>query len=117
MLKKLKNFTEFKSNEFLKDKSLVFLSGKVVATEKFEGVQMEVMISDDRTDYGNDAITNEFERFNVRIKGADEAYLNSFVRKQPIRIAEVTNAVIYGDYSEHLLLTAKVIKLNVQANH
>lgn len=117
MLKKLKNFTEFKVNDFLKDKSLVFLSGKVVATEKFQGVQMEVMIQEDRTDYGNPNITNEFERFNVRVKGADEGFLQTFVRKQSIKITDVSSSIVYGDYSEHLLLTGKVIKLNGQSNH
>lgn len=113
-MQKLRQFTYFDCESFLNGKTLVYLSGKKPDPKHgFVGLAIEVMIMDDNTDYGDGLKgLNEFEKFTVKVQGADETYLSNFKRKQKIKIVDIQKASTWGDYQENLTIFGRVVPLH-----
>lgn len=104
-MKSLRRFMGFDFEAFSKGMILAFIGGKVVDTADFKGVSMEIVILYDPSG------VNDFEKFRVKVAGADAQYLASFTKKDRVCIRDITKASVYGDYLNELSVTGKVIKL------
>lgn len=105
-MKKLRNYCYFDFEEFAKGLVFGFMGGKVVDTPDFKGVSIEIVVLYDP------AGINDYEKFHVKVPGADEEYLKSFVKKEKVEIKDIKKAVVYGDYQNALSVTGRVCKLN-----
>lgn len=108
-MKKLKQFLQFNSNDFLKDKTLEYLSGKATASEdSTKGVKVDLVIVKDNTKYDAPNITNLYEHISVKIENVDETYLNNFHTGQKVRITDIQKATVWGEYGQNLSFVAKL---------
>lgn len=113
-MQKLKQFTLFETEKFLKDKTLVFMSGKKAnPSHGFIGMNIEVMILEDKTNYGDGIVgANEFEKFTVKVPKVNETYLSKFKRMQKVNIVEIEKASLWGEYQTNLTITGKLVPVN-----
>ncbi len=111
-MKKLRNFLKFDSNAFLKDKTLMYLEGKIQDDDHFKGAKITTLIIDDRTDYGDDSISNQYEKLSIKVPNANEDYLRQFKRNEEVRVIDVSEGKVWGDYGNNLTITGKLIKIN-----
>lgn len=70
-MKKLTQFQSFNFGAFAKDKQ--FMIQSIKWNDKKGCVSLDVIITEDNTDYGDDSVSNIFEKFKVHlIKDTDE---------------------------------------------
>ena len=72
-------------------------------------VTLDVIITEDNTDYGDPAITNQFEKFKVHcFKDVNETDVDKYHVKDMIRFKTYGKCSVYGDYSSQLCVEAVV---------
>lgn len=107
-MKKLNVFISFNADGFLKDKRLIVLSCREwqdFNTKNHVGTIVEVVIAQDKTNYGEEGITNLYEKLNIKVPKIITVPMNAEVR--------LVNAVgkVYGDYHNRLSLSAEDIEI------
>lgn len=113
-MKKLKQFTNFDTEGFLKDKKLAIKSIKPtfeylngVRSEVASGTTIAITILEDNTDYNGEIGINTFESFNLKIGANFEVIKEKLKIGQQIKIKDYANliGVIFGDFQNNLTLT------------
>ena len=107
-MKKLNNFIHFDTKEFLKDKRLIALGQqewKDFSTKSLLGTRIEVVIAQDKTDYGEEGVSNLYEKFVVKIPKVITVPVNTEIRlKNP-------EAKVYGEFHNQLSVVAEDIEV------
>lgn len=108
-MKRLNNFLKFDFASFIKGK--VFEISEIKSHYVYEngerkepdGITIGVVIVKDDTDYGDDLITNKYEKFNVKCLGVglDQAKAN-FSLGDVVKFIHYKKAVVYGNYRNQL---------------
>ena len=111
-MKKLKMFTRFDIDAFLKGKQLVstgIAPWTNYETGELQGTKIEAVIYKDKTDYGpakdGEVVTNIFEK--VTFKVPHEVSVPIGVEIIPVNAV----ATIYGEYNNQLSITAEDIQV------
>lgn len=111
-LKKLSMFQYFDIENFLANKKLMtigFQEWKDFDTQNTLGTKVEVVIVEDKTDYGNvdgNIVNNLYEKLTVKIP----AKLNNVPMNTAVRLIN-PEAVVYGEYRNALSITADNIEI------
>lgn len=72
------------------------------------GTTIKVEIDQDGTDYGKEGATNEGEQFTVKSAKPIAEY-GWIKRHQPVKLATVTQAIVYGDFNNGLSLRGDLV--------
>ncbi len=111
-LKKLNMHLKFDTNGFLANKKLMTVGvqeWKDFETQNLLGTKVEVVIVEDKTDYGTTdgtVVNNLYEKLSVKIP----AKLNNVPMNAIVRLIK-PEAVIYGEYRNALSITAESIEI------
>lgn len=107
-MKKLNLFRPFDWEAFSKDKTFICTGAKFSETKQMVVVEMAIL--SDKTDYGDETISNVFEKFNVSVPGTSKAELNNYasIMNQQCRITGVQKVSVYGDYSNMISVVGYV---------
>lgn len=115
-MRKLRNFLVFNSEQFFRDKEVQFITG----TASDDGVKINAIIMDDRSNYGKDADNedvvgvNVMEKFRITVPDAGKEFLKQFKMRDAIELYDFKDAKVWGNYSENLSVVCKVRKANAQ---
>ena len=115
-MRKLRNFLTFNSEEFFRNKEVQFING--TATE--DGLKINAIIMDDRTNYGKNADNediigvNAMEKFKITVPDAGKDLLKQFKMKDVLELYDFKESKVWGNYSENLSVICKVRKANAQ---
>jgi hypothetical protein len=113
-MKKLKLFTRFDTEGFLKDKKLAVKSIRPtyeyvngVKSEVATGTTIAITIIEDNTDYNGEIGINTFESFNLKIGANFEVIKEKLKIGQQIKIKDYADltGTIFGDFQNQLSLT------------
>lgn len=114
MTKKLSLFTEFNAQKFLAEKQLMALNQDVLFDEhdKHIGSIITVVVFDDKTDYGDESITNAGDSYKVKVENKDlpRLELPAFVE------LVAPKGKVWGEYRNNLSLSAKNVKVIGEIN-
>lgn len=111
-LKKLNMFQKFLIDSFLANKKLMTVGvqeWKDFETQNILGTKVEVVIVEDKTDYGStdgNIVNNLYEKLSVKIP----AKLNNVPMNAIVRLIK-PEAVIYGEYRNALSITAESLEI------
>lgn len=114
LMKKLNHFVYFDYSAFLKGKTLIYVDGK--RDDKQNCLKITLLIQEDKTDYGEDGVDNQYEKLVIKMPETKESYLEQFKRNDRVNIIEVKSAKVWGDYNTNLSIIAKVVKTNAQGH-
>jgi len=104
---KLNLFQKFDFAAWQKDKS--FMIQGVKWNAKKGCVSLDVVITEDYTDYDDTTVSNIFEKFKVHcIKDTDEDDVNKYNVRDKIIFESVGKATVWGDYASQLSVEAIV---------
>lgn len=104
---KLNLFQKFDFANWQKDKSFMIQGVKYNA--KKGCVTLDVVITEDYTDYGDPAVSNIFEKFKVHcVKDTDEDDVNKYQPRDKITFESVGKCSVWGDYASQLSIEAIV---------
>lgn len=73
-------------------------------------VQIKCIITQDKNDYGN-STSNMFQKFGFYAKGMEQSALPSLTTGKKIKIKNIENITVYGDYKTELSLTGVVERI------
>lgn len=73
-------------------------------------VQIKCIITHDKNDYGN-STSNMFQKFGFYAKGMEQSALPSLTTGKKIKIKNIENITVYGDYKTELSLTGVVERI------
>lgn len=113
-MKKLKLFSKFDAEGFLKDKKLAIKSIKPtyeyvdgVRSEVASGSTIAITILEDNTEYNGETGVNTFEAFNLKVGANCEAIKSRLRVGQQIKFKDYSDlsGVIFGDFQNNLSLT------------
>lgn len=113
-MKKLKLFTKFDVEGFLRDKKIAVKEIKPtfeyvggVRSDVASGTTIVVTIIEDNTSYGEEVGVNTFESFNLKIGTNYEGIKQKLKIGQQIKFKDFENltGTIFGDYQNNLSLT------------
>ncbi len=77
--------------------------------EKKGCVSLDVIITEDNTDYGDEKITNIFEKFKVHlIKDTDVEDVEKYCVKDEIHFVSIGKCSVWGDYGSNLSVEAEI---------
>lgn len=86
-----------------------FMVQNVKYNDKRSCVSLDVIITQDNTDYGDPTISNLFEKFKVHcIKDVNEDDVNKYHIQDKIRFKNIGNCSVWGDYASQLSVEAVV---------
>ena len=72
-------------------------------------VTLDVIITEDNTDYGDSAVSNLYEKFKIHcIQDVKDSDVNKYHIRDKIRIKTYSKCSVYGDYSSQLSVEAVV---------
>ena len=104
---KLSMFQKFDFASWQKDKS--FMIQGVKYNPKKNCVSLDVVITEDYTDYGNTTVSNIFEKFKVHcIKDINEDDVEKYNVRDKIQFVSVGKCSVWGDYASQLSVEAEV---------
>lgn len=104
---KLSMFQKFDFASWQKDKSFMIQGVKYNA--KKGCVSLDVVITEDYTDYGDTTISNIFEKFKVHlVKETDEEDVEKYHVQDKIAFVSVGKCSVWGDYQSQLSIEAEV---------
>ena len=104
-MKKLNLFQQFNFAAWAKDKQ--FMIQSVKWNEKKACVSIDVIITEDNTDYGDEKISNIFEKFKVHlIKDTDEGDVEKYKIRDKIIFKNIGKCIVWGDYASQLSVEA-----------
>ena len=113
-LKRLKEFQYFALEDFLADKTLVFLKAEQWregqgSDATIEGAKVVTQILEDKTEYAKEDVSNFGEQITVKVRGmAPTAYSKLKPLNTEVVITDVEKASIFGDFSNQLSVIAVV---------
>ncbi len=106
-MKKLNMFQKFDFVAWQKGKK--FMISAVKYNEKKDCVSLDVIITEDNTDYGDNTVTNLYEKFKVHlISETDMEDVDKYAVKSNIIFKRVGKCTVWGDYSTQLSVEAEV---------
>lgn len=106
-MKKLTIFLNFDFAHWAANKE--FMIKGVKYNDKRGCVNLDVIITEDNTDYGAPAVTNLFEKFKVHcFKDVNEADVNKYHIRDKINFKTFGKCIVWGDYSNQLSVEATV---------
>ncbi len=104
-MKKLNLFQQFNFGAWSKDKQFMIQSIKY--NEKKSCVSLDVIITEDNTDYGDDSVSNVFEKFKVHlIKDTDVNDVEKYHVMDKIIFKQIGKCTVWGDYMSNLSVEA-----------
>ena len=106
-MKKLNRFQTFDFASWQTGKTFMIQSAKF--SEKKGCVTLDVIITEDKTDYGDPSVSNVFEKFKVHlIKETNENSAAKYKTSDLIRFTSIGRCTVWGDYSNQLSVEAVV---------
>ncbi len=106
-MKKLSLFQKFDFVAWQNGKE--FMVQGIKFNEKRGCVSLDVIITEDNTDYGDPAVSNIFEKFKVHcVKDVKEADVNKYHIRDKIQFKNIGKCSVWGDYSSQLSVEAVV---------
>lgn len=106
-MKKLTYFQNFDFAGWQEGKE--FMIQGVKYNEKRNCVTLDVVITEDKTDYGDPAVSNIFEKFKVHcIKDVNEADVAKYHVRDVIHFKSIGKCSVWGDFSSQLSVEAIV---------
>lgn len=106
-MKKLTIFQQFDFISWATGKE--FMIQGVKYNEKRGCVSLDVIITEDNTDYGDPNVTNLFEKFKVHcFKDVNEDDVNKYHVRDKINFKTFGKCTVWGDYSSQLSVEATV---------
>lgn len=104
---KLSMFQKFDFASWQKDKS--FMIQGVKWNAKKGCVSLDVVITEDYTDYGDTEVSNIFEKFKVHcVRDTDEDDVGKYQVRDKITFESVGKCSVWGDYQSQLSVEAVV---------
>lgn len=86
-----------------------FMVQGVKYNDKRGCVSLDVIITEDNTDYGDPTVSNIFEKFKVHcVKDTKEADVAKYQIKDRIQFKNIGRCSVWGDYSSQLSVEAVV---------
>lgn len=77
-------------------------------------ISVQLVITKDGTDYGDQNVSNLYEKFNIVITDSNEKDLSKYPLGKKVRLTKVDRATVYGDYQNNLSLTGSIAIINEQ---
>ena len=106
-MKKLNQFLQFNFIAWQKGKK--FMISGVKYNEKKDCVSLDVVIVEDNTDYGDDSVTNIYEKFKVHlINETDMEDADKYAVKDIIAFKKIGKCTVWGDFGSQLSVEAEV---------
>lgn len=106
-MKKLNLFQKFDFISWQNGKE--FMVQGVKYNDKKGCVSLDVIITEDSTDYGDSTVSNIYEKFKVHcIKDVNEADVNKYHIKDTIQFKNIGKCSVWGDYSSQLSVEAVI---------
>jgi hypothetical protein len=106
-MRKLNLFQKFDFASWQAGKT--FMIQGVKYNEKKGCVSLDVIITEDNTNYGDSSVTNIYEKFKVHcIKDTDENDVDNYAIKDNIIFKSVGKCSVWGDYASNLSVEAVV---------
>ena len=106
-MKKLNQFLQFNFIAWQKGKK--FMISGVKYNEKKDCVSLDVVIVEDNTDYGDDTVTNMYEKFKVHlINETDMEDADKYAVKDIIAFKKIGKCTVWGDFGSQLSVEAEV---------
>lgn len=104
---KLSLFQKFDFTSWQKGKQ--FMIQGIKYNEKKGCVSLDVIITEDETDYGDESVTNLFEKFKVHcVMDKDETDVDKYSVRDIITFNSVGKCTVWGDYASQLSIEAIV---------
>ena len=106
-MKKLNHFLQFNFPAFAKGKK--FMIQGIKYNEKRGCVSLDVIIMEDNTDYGDNRVSNLFEKFKVHLtKDTSEDDISKYYLRDIIVFKSIGKCTVWGDYASNLSVEAIV---------
>ena len=106
-MKKLNMFQTFDFVSWQKGKK--FMISGVKYNEKRDCVSLDVIITEDNTNYGDDKTSNIYEKFKVHlINETSMEDVDKYAVKNAIAFKRIGKCTVWGDYSSQLSVEAEV---------
>lgn len=106
-MRKLNAFQKFDFNAWHTGKK--FMVTGVKYNEKKGCVTLDVVITEDKTDYGDPTVSNVYEKFKVHcIQDKSEDAVAKYTVNQAIVFKNVGRCSVWGDYNTNLSVEAVV---------
>lgn len=106
----MKKLSMFQASDFAswqKGKSFMVQSARY--NDKKGCVSLDVVIVEDKTDYGDPSVSNVFEKFRVHcIQDTNENAVSKYHAKDMIRFTSIGKCSVWGDYGSNLSVEAVV---------
>lgn len=104
---KLTMFQKFDFANFAKDKSFMIQSVKY--NSKKGCVSLDVIITEDYTDYGDTTVSNIFEKFKVHlIKDVNEEDVEKYAIQDRIEFVSIGKCTVWGEWNNNLSVEAEI---------
>ena len=104
---KLTMFQKFDFASFAKDKSFMIQGVKYNA--KKGCVSLDVVITEDYTDYGDTTVSNIFEKFKVHlIRDVNEEDVEKYAVQDRIEFVSIGKCSVWGDWNSNLSVEAEI---------
>ena len=106
-MRKLNQFQRFDFNAFQTGKTFMIQSVKY--NDKKECVSLDVVITEDDTDYGDESVSNIFETFKVHL--INEKEVNDALKyhvKDEIIFKGIGKCSVWGEYNNQLSVEASI---------
>ena len=104
---KLSMFQKFDFASWQKDKS--FMIQGVKYNTKKGCVSLDIVITEDYTDYGDTSVSNIFEKFKVHcVHDVNEEDVEKYNVKERIQFVSVGKCSVWGEYNSNLSVEAEV---------
>ncbi|MBQ4232318.1 MAG: hypothetical protein II699_03485 [Lachnospiraceae bacterium] len=106
-MKKLNQFQQFNFAAWQTGKK--FMVSGVKYNEKKDCVSLDVVIVEDNTDYGDDSVTNVYEKFKVHlINETNMEDADNYSVKDIIIFKKIGKCTVWGDFASQLSVEAEV---------
>ena len=106
-MKKLNQFQQFNFAAWQTGKK--FMVSSVKYNEKKDCVSLDVVIVEDNTDYGDDSVTNVYEKFKVHlINETNMEDADNYSVKDIIIFKKIGKCTVWGDFASQLSVEAEV---------
>lgn len=104
---KLSMFQKFDFANWAKDKSFMIQSIKYNA--KKGCVSLDVIVTEDYTDYGDTSVSNLFEKLKVHlVKDINEEDVDKYSVKDKIEFISIGKCSVWGDWNSNLSVEAEI---------
>ena len=106
-MKKLNLFQSFDFGRWQQGKTFAIQGIKY--NDKKHCVSLDIIITEDKTDYGDKSVSNVYEKFKIHcIQDTDEADVDKYQLKDEVKVLKVGKCTDRGEYSNQLSIEAVV---------